>query len=222
MVRRKTAEASLVGKTSLRVRFSEVDSMQIVWHGEYVRYFEDGREAFGREFAGLGYMDIHASGYTAPIVELQLQYKKPLRVNDTAVVETRYIATEAAKICFEYTIRSGTDGEIVAEGSSTQVFLDARGELQLLAPEFYRKWKERWDERPFVRGRHARSGDHLAERQQRQSFRGRVFRHCPLRRQLRKPFRVDLADGRAVVPCREIRPPGAHGLHILPRAESER
>ena len=121
MVRRKTAEASLVGKTSLRVRFSEVDSMQIVWHGEYVRYFEDGREAFGREFAGLGYMDIHAS------------------------VETRYIATEAAKICFEYTIRSGTDGEIVAEGSSTQVFLDARGELQLLAPEFYRKWKERWD-----------------------------------------------------------------------------
>ena len=145
MVRRKTAEASLVGKTSLRVRFSEVDSMQIVWHGEYVRYFEDGREAFGREFAGLGYMDIHANGYTAPIVELQLQYKKPLRVNDTAVVETRYIATEAAKICFEYTIRSATDGEIVAEGSSTQVFLDARGELQLLAPEFSRKWKERWD-----------------------------------------------------------------------------
>ena len=96
MVRRKKTEASLVNKTSLRVRFSEVDSMQIVWHGEYVRYFEDGREAFGREFAGLGYMDIYASGYTAPIVELHLQYRKPLKVNDTAVVETRYIATEAA------------------------------------------------------------------------------------------------------------------------------
>ena len=126
MVRRKKSEASLVNKTSLRVRFSEVDSMQIVWHGEYVRYFEDGREAFGREFAGLGYMDIYASGYTAPIVELHLQYRKPLKVNDTAVVETRYITTEAA-------------------GSSTQVFLDSRGELQLLAPEFYRKWKERWE-----------------------------------------------------------------------------
>ena len=78
MVRRKKSEASLVNKTSLRVRFSEVDSMQIVWHGEYVRYFEDGREAFGREFAGLGYMDIYASGYTAPIVELHLQYRKPV------------------------------------------------------------------------------------------------------------------------------------------------
>ena len=90
-------------------------------------------------------MDIYASGYTAPIVELHLQYRKPLKVNDTAVVETRYIATEAAKVCFEYTIRSATDGEVVAEGSSTQVFLDSRGELQLLAPEFYRKWKERWE-----------------------------------------------------------------------------
>lgn len=37
-------------------------------------------------------------------------------MNDTAVVETRYIATEAAKVCFEYTIRSATDGEVVAEG----------------------------------------------------------------------------------------------------------
>lgn len=48
MRRKKTVQpAALTDRTSLRVRFSEVDSMQIVWHGEYVRYFEDGREAFG-------------------------------------------------------------------------------------------------------------------------------------------------------------------------------
>ena len=78
----------------------------------------------------------HCGAHTFPYIDI---------ANDTAVVETRYIATEAAKICFEYTIRSATDGEVVAEGSSTQVFLDSRGELQLLAPEFYRKWKERWE-----------------------------------------------------------------------------
>ena len=145
MVRRKKSEASLVNKTSLRVRFSEVDSMQIGWPWGCVRYYVSGGAGSCREVPGLGYMDIYASGYTAPIVELHLQYRKPLKVNDTAVVETRYIATEAAKVCFEYTIRSATDGEVVAEGSSTQVFLDSRGELQLLAPEFYRKWKERWE-----------------------------------------------------------------------------
>ena len=46
------------------------------------------------------------------------------------------ISPPRRKVCFEYTIRSATDGEVVAEGSSTQVFLDSRGELQLLAPEF--------------------------------------------------------------------------------------
>ena len=48
MVKRKSSKVpSLINQTRIRVRFSEVDSMQIVWHGEYVRYFEDGREAFG-------------------------------------------------------------------------------------------------------------------------------------------------------------------------------
>ena len=48
-MKRKTNQqvAALTNRTTFRVRFSEIDSMQIVWHGEYVRYFEDGREAFG-------------------------------------------------------------------------------------------------------------------------------------------------------------------------------
>ena len=46
-MKRKKTEASLTDRTSFQVRFSEVDSMKIVWHGEYIRYFEDGREAFG-------------------------------------------------------------------------------------------------------------------------------------------------------------------------------
>ena len=74
--------AALSTTTHTTVRFSEVDSMQVVWHGEYVRYFEDGREAFGRQYSGLGYLDFYANGYTAPIVDLQLQYISPLTVND--------------------------------------------------------------------------------------------------------------------------------------------
>lgn len=144
MVRKKQQEAKLINRTSLRVRFSEVDSMQIVWHGEYVRYFEDGREAFGREYAGLGYMDMYQSGYTAPMVDLTLQYKRPLRCNDTAIVETRFIDCKAAKICFEYVIRRESDGEVVATGTSIQVFLDGNGELLLLSPDFYIQWKEKW------------------------------------------------------------------------------
>lgn len=137
-------QAALTAKADIKVRFSEVDSMQVVWHGEYVRYFEDGREAFGLIYPGIGYMDFHSNGYTAPVVELQLQYLRPLSINETATVEIRYIETDAAKLCFEYEIRRNTDGEIAARGSSVQVFVDADGKMSLNNPPFYEKWKKRW------------------------------------------------------------------------------
>lgn len=118
--------------------------MQVVWHGEYVRYFEDGREAFGREYPGLGYLDFYANGYTAPIVDIQLQYISPLTVNDVAIIETRYIDTAAAKLTFEYIIRRERDGELVARGSSVQVFVDAAGNMELNVPTFFENWKTKW------------------------------------------------------------------------------
>ena len=45
-------------KTEVPIRFSEVDSLRVVWHGHYIKFFEDGREAFGREH-GLTYLDVY-------------------------------------------------------------------------------------------------------------------------------------------------------------------
>lgn len=137
--------AVLVNRTRIRVRFSEVDAMQIVWHGEYVRYFEDGRQAFGRQY-GFDYCDFFDNGFTTPIVELNVQYKRPLTFGEEAIVETRYIACDAAKIIFDYTVYRADDMSVAATGSSTQVFMNSeRNELELNTPEFYRQWKERWN-----------------------------------------------------------------------------
>lgn len=142
MRRKRKTEAALIDRTRIKVRFSEVDAMRIVWHGEYVRYFEDGREAFGSRY-GLGYMDICAAGYTVPIVELNCRFIRSLVFGETAVVETRYINCDAAKIQFEYTIYRESTGEIVAEGESVQVFLNAGNQLELVNPPFYLEWKRK-------------------------------------------------------------------------------
>ncbi len=136
---------SLTSTARFKVRFSEVDSMHIVWHGNYACYLEDGREAFGREYPGLGYGEIHASGYGAPIVDMQVQFRSPLRLGDEAVIETRYMNCDAAKICFEYEIRRADSGQVVATASTMQVFTNGHGELELVNPGFYLKWKERWN-----------------------------------------------------------------------------
>ncbi len=138
------AEAALVSYTKTKVRFSDVDSMKVVWHGNYVHYIEDGREAFGHEFAGMAYMDMYNAGFTAPIIDMQIQYLVPLRIDDVAVIETRYIDTPAAKLCFEYIVRRESDGQIAAKASTVQVFVDVNGEMSLNNPEFYQLWKERW------------------------------------------------------------------------------
>lgn len=145
MIQRKLKQQpSLMCEVEIRVRFSEIDSMQVVWHGEYMRYFEDAREEFGRKFKGLGYADIAQSGFYTPVVEASLQYKKPLRMNDVAVVKISYTDSEAAKICFDYEIRCKSDDEVVATGKTMQVFVDSDYELQLLQPEYFQTWRQRW------------------------------------------------------------------------------
>ena len=91
----------LSSKTELLVRFNEADPLGIVWHGHYIRYFEDGREAFGN-LHGLGYLEVYKLGFVIPVVSVHCDFKKSLRYGDRVIVETKYIPTEAAKMKFTY------------------------------------------------------------------------------------------------------------------------
>lgn len=145
MRRKQKRAAALTDKIEIKVRFSEIDALQIVWHGEYVKYIEDGREAFGKRY-GIGYMDIKNEGFAAPIVKLNIDYKLSLSFNEQAIVETRFVACDAAKIQFDYTIFRKSDNAIVAEASTIQVFTNIEtGVLELNNPDFYLKWKEKWN-----------------------------------------------------------------------------
>ncbi len=124
--------------TRFRVRFNETDPLGIVWHGHYITYFEDGREAFGEAF-GISYRHIQNNGFLAPVVKCTCEYKSPLRYGDWADVETVFIDSPAAKMTFRYTILS--DNRIVATGETTQVFTDVHGELILTNPPFFMDWK---------------------------------------------------------------------------------
>ena len=134
---------TLTDNKEITVRFSEVDSLRIVWHGHYLKYFEDGRESFGLKY-DLGYLDVYRHNVMIPIVKVNCDYKKPLVYGDVLIVETKYIPTDAAKIVFSYTITRKKDDEVMASGRSTQVFLTPDGELLLNSPEFYTGWKRKW------------------------------------------------------------------------------
>lgn len=132
---------SIVAVKDGYVRFSEVDSLHMVWHGTYIRYFEDGREAFGMQY-GLGYLQVHKHGFVTPIVKAVCDYKRPLKYGDHIRIETRFVNSEAAKLIFQYTIYNVSTKEVAATGETIQVFLDGNGELQLTNPPFFEAWKK--------------------------------------------------------------------------------
>jgi len=132
----------LVCLTEIVVRFSEVDSMGVVWHGNYIKYLEDGREAFGARY-GLGYLDFHRNGVMVPLVKISCDYKKPLKYGDSAIVETKFINCESAKLQFDYIIYNKSNRDIISTATSVQVFIDRNMELLLDIPAFVREWKKK-------------------------------------------------------------------------------
>jgi acyl-CoA thioester hydrolase len=131
---------ALTACTDFCVRFSEVDAMNIVWHGNYALYFEDAREAFGRKYK-IDFNNIMKAGFHAPLVEMSCKYKQPLQYGQTARVEVFYVNTDAAKVILEYEIRTIESNSLVATARSVQVFLDKQNQLAITNPEFYLEWK---------------------------------------------------------------------------------
>ena len=135
----------LTDRLEVKVRFNEADPLGIVWHGHYIRYFEDGREAFGKKYE-IAYLDFFREGFAVPVVSIQCDYKKPLRYGESVIVETTYIETPAAKLKFSYRIFEADTKELVATGSSVQVFVEAKTfHLQLTMPPFFETWKKKWN-----------------------------------------------------------------------------
>lgn len=130
----------LQNKIKMHVRFHECDPLQIVWHGNYFKYFEEGRENFCKKH-GISYLDAKRNGFATPIVKTECEHKLPLKYGDEFEVETSFINSDAAKLIFAYKIISS--GKLICTGETTQVFLDKNSELVLRNPLFFLDWKKK-------------------------------------------------------------------------------
>jgi acyl-CoA thioester hydrolase len=128
----------------IQVKFSEIDSMRRVWHGIYVKYFEDGRESFGRHYPGIDYKMMQDTGIYAPIYDVHVKHYAPLEMNDVAVIHTWYTYKRGARLDYRYKVYRERDNVLCAEGTTTQLFIDQSGEQMLEAPFFYEDWKKKY------------------------------------------------------------------------------
>jgi Predicted thioesterase len=128
----------------IRVPFYDVDSIQMVWHGNFVKYLEEGRESFGFKY-GLEYLHIYNSGYLAPIADMHIEYKNTAGIGDTLIVETSYKPCRGAKLMFDYIVTRESDGELILKASTVQLFVTREGVFEVSTPGFYAEWKKKWE-----------------------------------------------------------------------------
>ncbi|MBR6177178.1 MAG: acyl-CoA thioesterase [Bacteroidales bacterium] len=126
------------------VPFYDLDAIQMVWHGNYVKYMENAREAFGAKY-GLEYLHIFNSGYTAPMVDMHIKYRNSARIGDILKIKITYVPTKAAKLVFQYIITRPKDNAVIIEADTTQLFVSRSGVFELSNPDFIVEWKNRWN-----------------------------------------------------------------------------
>ena len=122
----------------MKVRFHECDPLQIVWHGNYLKYFEVAREDFCEQ-NGISYLDVQKHGYATPIVRSSCEHKLPLKYGDEFKVEVTFVNSAAAKMIFQYKILRSE--ELICTGETTQVFTTENSDLVLVNPPFFANWK---------------------------------------------------------------------------------
>jgi len=115
---------SKVAKAQVRVRYAETDQMGVVYHANYLVWFEVGRVELIRQM-GLSYKQMEAEeDCMIAVVEATARYRSPARYDDELVIETRLKAARSSVIKFGYKVLRVADGALLCEGQTVHVVVD--------------------------------------------------------------------------------------------------
>lgn len=132
----------LQAEVEIQVQFYDVDMMEVVWHGHYVKYFEAARCAL-LDRIGQNYGEMRDSGYAWPVVDMQLRYVRGARFGQRLTVRADLVEWEH-RLKINYLITDSVTGERLTRGSTTQVAVAlATGELQFVCPAVWTEAVER-------------------------------------------------------------------------------
>ncbi len=132
-------------RSEMRVLYADTDRSQVVYHANYLKYFEFGRGSLMRQ-ASYPYKKIEESGYIYPIIKTELNYYSPLFYDDLMYIYTRPGSIELVKLQFDYVITRASDGEICCTGFTRHCAVNSKG----IPVEIDRKTIKLWSEFPDI------------------------------------------------------------------------
>ena len=123
-------------ETRLRVRYAETDHSGVVYHSNYLIWFEVGRVELCRDY-GFNYRDMEneANAYL-PVTELRVKYRAPAKYDDEILIRTRVAHLRSRAISFTYEVLRTTDRVLLAEGETHHIVMNGQGKARAFPPEY--------------------------------------------------------------------------------------
>ncbi len=111
-----------------RVIYAETDAMGVVYHSNYLRWFEMGRTELMRH-QGIAYKELEEQGIYLPVSEAFCKFLRSARYDDLLVIETGVDFLKRASIQFSYRILRKADGEELVRGTTLHAFVNSGGQI---------------------------------------------------------------------------------------------
>lgn len=128
-------------KIQYKVHFFDTDTMGVVHHSNYIRWFEIGRVEYLRGI-GIDLNDMMLDGILFPITKVEAQYHSPAYFDDLLEIETTAVALTKAKMEFEYKVFRNGDDKVLVTGFTQNVFTNKEtGKITRLPDKYYNLMK---------------------------------------------------------------------------------
>ena len=116
-------------ETTLRVRYAETDAMGIVYHTNYIVWFEVGRGEFMRQRGG-NYREFEEQGLYLPVTEVDARYVNPARYDDLVVVRTSVDRVRSRSVTMYYEVLMKETGQLLVTGHTKHFCTDREGRVR--------------------------------------------------------------------------------------------
>ena len=129
------------GETRVRVRYAETDQMGVVYHANYLVWFEVGRVEFIRQ-TGLDYATMEREGALIAVVDVSARYKAPARYDEELLVRTTLAGFRGSIVKFRYAILRAADEALLCEGETTHIVVGRDMKKRDLPEKYAHRFRE--------------------------------------------------------------------------------
>ncbi|TDL34935.1 acyl-CoA thioesterase [Jeotgalibacillus sp. S-D1] len=133
-----------VAEKTIEVRYAETDQMGVVYHANYLVWMEIGRTALIEEL-GFRYAEMEEQGILAPVMDIQVSYKMPVRYGEKATIRTWIDHYDGLRTHYGYEIVSDS-GQLAASGLSKHVCVKKESFRPISVKKFFPEWHQACEE----------------------------------------------------------------------------